>query len=51
MRYAGIVASGNPNSSQEIDDIVYDQKSVYSMLDYLQELRTRVNKPLAQERA
>lgn len=26
MRYIGMVASGNPKSSQEIDDIVYGQK-------------------------
>lgn len=26
MRYAGIVESGNPHSSREIDDIVYGQK-------------------------
>lgn len=27
MRYAGIVESGNPRSSQTIDEIVYGQKS------------------------
>ena len=26
MRYAGFVESGNPNSSQSIDDIVYGSK-------------------------
>jgi len=26
MRYAGLVESGNPNSSQSIDDIVYGTK-------------------------
>jgi hypothetical protein len=26
MRYAGMVASGDPNSSQHIDDIVYGSK-------------------------
>jgi hypothetical protein len=26
MKYAGMVQTGNPNSSQEIDDIVYGQK-------------------------
>jgi hypothetical protein len=26
MRYAGFVASGNPNSSQEIDGLVYGTK-------------------------
>ena len=26
MRYAGMVASGNPESSREIDDVVYGQK-------------------------
>ena len=26
MRYAGMVESGNSNSSRKIDDIVYDQK-------------------------
>lgn len=26
MRYVGMVASGNPQSSQEIDDIIYGQK-------------------------
>lgn len=26
MKYAGDVASGNPRSSQEIDDVVYGQK-------------------------
>lgn len=26
MRYAGMVASGNPHSSQEIDDVVYGRK-------------------------
>jgi hypothetical protein len=26
MRYAGMVESGNPRSSQEIDEIVYGQK-------------------------
>ena len=27
MRYAGIIESGDPESSQHIDDIVYGQKS------------------------
>jgi hypothetical protein len=27
MRYAGMVESGDPRSSQRIDDIVYGQKS------------------------
>ena len=27
MKYAGFVASGNPKSSQEIDDVVYGQKT------------------------
>jgi hypothetical protein len=26
MRYAGMVASGDPHSSQRIDDVVYGQK-------------------------
>ena len=26
MRYAGMVASGDPNSSQHIDDVVYGSK-------------------------
>lgn len=26
MKYAGRVASGNPRSSQEIDDLIYGQK-------------------------
>jgi hypothetical protein len=26
MRYAGIVESGDPNSSRRIDDVVYGQK-------------------------
>lgn len=27
MKYAGSVESGNPNSSQEIDELVYGQKN------------------------
>lgn len=26
MRYAGMIASGDPHSSQRIDDVVYGQK-------------------------
>ncbi|MBI4509709.1 MAG: CopG family transcriptional regulator [Deltaproteobacteria bacterium] len=26
MRYAGMVSSGDPNSSQHIDDLIYGQK-------------------------
>lgn len=26
MRYAGMIESGNPKSSQQIDDIIYGQK-------------------------
>ncbi|MBL8200000.1 MAG: CopG family transcriptional regulator [Chromatiales bacterium] len=26
MRFAGIVSSGNPDSSQQIDDVVYGRK-------------------------
>jgi len=26
MRYAGMIESGDPNSSQRIDDVVYGQK-------------------------
>ena len=26
MRYAGMVASGNPDSSQTIDDVIYGRK-------------------------
>lgn len=26
MRYAGIVASGDPRSSQRVDDVIYGQK-------------------------
>ena len=26
MKYVGLVASGNPRSSQEIDDVIYGQK-------------------------
>jgi hypothetical protein len=26
MRYAGMVASGDPNASQRIDDVIYGQK-------------------------
>lgn len=27
MRYAGMVESGDPNSSRNIDDVIYGQKS------------------------
>lgn len=26
MRFAGMIASGNPNSSTEVDDLIYGQK-------------------------